>query len=127
MKHEVQEVSVDTVLGYLTLNHEASNEPWVKSVMDAKTVKMMLCNGSYARNRKAYGLFLGETMIGYAVVHHPSETLDLLHIAEDFRGMGYAKKFLRELDVSMVAVDGNNQRAVNLYTSLGYELEFIEE
>ncbi|ABY62875.1 acetyltransferase [Pseudomonas phage 201phi2-1] len=127
MKHDVQEVTTQTVLDYITLNREESDAPWVQSVMDSKTVKMLLCNGEYARQRKAYGMFLGGTMIGYAVVHRPSETLDLLHIAEDFREMGYAKAFLRELDITAVAVDPRNTRAINLYTDLGYELDFIEE
>lgn len=127
MKPDVREVSLKTVLQYLILNYEVSEEPWVESVMDTRTVKLMLSNGSYAKQRKAHGLFLGETMIGYAVIHVPSETLDLLHVAEDFRGSGYSTAFLKELAVSNVVVDSRNIRAINLYTKLGYELEFFED
>lgn len=127
MQHEVNPIDFKTVLDYITLNHEVSDEPWVVNVMNPKTVRALLCSSCHANHRKAYGLFLGATMIGYAVVHTPTKTLDLLHIAEDFRGKGNAIRLLQVLDVERVTLDERNLRAVNLYTKLGYELEFYED
>lgn len=127
MSYAVSEVNLNTVLQYVALNAEVSEDPWVEAVMNPKTIRLILCNGTNARDRKAYGLFIGETMIGYAVVHGPTQTLDLLHVAEDFRGLGYGYKFLKELNIQRVVLDARNIRATNLYTQLGYELEFFEE
>lgn len=127
MKPVVVHASANEVIEYIALNQTTSEEPWVQAVLDAKTVKLMLLNGNYAKQRKAYGLWLGSTMIGYAVAHLPSQTLDLLHVAEEFQGRGFGEQFLRELDVQRVVLDARNIRATNLYTKLGYELEFFEE
>lgn len=127
MKPVVQPVNLQTVLDYITLNQEVTEEPWVMAVLDPKTTRLLLTNGKHAHQRKAYGLFIGSTMIGYAVVHLPSQTLDLLHVAEDFRGNGYSTQLLSELNIKRVALDVRNIRATNLYTKLGYELEFFED
>lgn len=127
MKPVVMSASVEEVIEYIELNKSDSEEPWVQAVLDAKTAKLILLNGSYAKQRKAYGLWLGSNMVGYAVVHLPSQTLDLLHVAEEYQGRGLGKYFLSQLDVVAVVLDARNVRATNLYTQFGYELEFFGE
>lgn len=127
MKAVVIIASVAEVVEYIELNRTETAEPWVEAVLDVKTARLMLLNGSYAKDRMAYGLWLGANMIGYAVVHRPSKTLDLLHIAEEYQGRGFGKQFLSELDIENVVLDARNIRATNLYTQLGYDLEFFGE
>lgn len=127
MPVDVQEVGVNVIEQYIIMNPEDLSNPWVASVMDLKVVMMMLKNGRHSRERKSYGLFIGDVMIGYAVIHVPYKHLDLLHVAEDFRGRGYAERFLRQLDIASVVVEASNAPAITLYTKLGYDLELYEE
>lgn len=127
MSLEVREVSPSDVLNYIRLNKDDVNIPWIASVTNERTVGLILGNGVYAKQRKAYGLYNSDNMIGYAVIHYPTLTLDLLHLAEPYRGKGFGEWFLKELDANTVTVDASNIVAVNLYTKLGYNLEFFEE
>lgn len=87
----------------------------------------MMENGKHGRDRKGWGLFKGSDMIGYAVVHGPTKHLDLLHLAEPYRGRGLGEQFLRKLSIEAVTVDERNTIALNLYNKLGYLTEFIGE
>lgn len=127
MKFEVQDVSKQVVLDYIDAVPATTAPIWERVVLDRETVVPMLFNGSYARERECFGLYIDGAIKGYAVVHAKNRELDLLHIHDDIRGMGYGERFLRELDIEAVTVDGQNTLAVNLYTKLGYEIEFMEE
>lgn len=126
MEYEILVVNADQVTTYINQCDESSQDPWIQSVVDIDTVRMMMLNGKHGRERKGYGIFLGgDLMIGYAVIHTPTKHLDLLHIDEDFRGRGVGEQFLRQLDIETVTVDERNTTAINLYNKLGYLTEFF--
>lgn len=124
---DVNRVGYDDIVDYLNSNQESIKQPWVQVVTDQKIIKMMLNNGSYGKQRRAYGLFHRSTMIGYCVVNPRVQSLDLLHIAEGFRGKGLAERFLRQFDIDNVVVDPRNEAAIHLYSKLNYNLSFAEE
>lgn len=127
MKIAVEEINTATVLDYVQKQPTTGVPIWEKVVLDQQTIIPMLTNGSYAKHRKSYGLFIENSMCGYAVVYGPEQTLDLMHVAQGVRGNGLSKHLLNELNVTNCVVDENNLVAINLYTKLGYDIELIKE
>ncbi len=126
MTFKVQDVTKQVVLDYIDAIDSTTLPIWEKVVLDRETVVPMLFNGNYARDRQAYAMYIDGVVKGYAVVHKDGE-LDLLHIQKDVRGLGYGERFLSQLDIESVSVDGNNTAAVGLYNKLGYEISFLED
>lgn len=127
MKIAVEEINTATLLNYVQKQPLADIPIWEKVVLDQRTIIPMLTNGSYAKHRKSYGLFIENSMCGYAVVYGPEQTLDLMHIAQGVRGNGLSKQLLNQLDVTNCVVDQNNLVAINLYTKLGLDIELIKD
>ena len=127
MKTQVEVVSVNAILAYAFAQDKDNVTVWENVVLDPTTIKPMMCNGAAARNRKGFGLFIGSDMVGYAVVDESYHCLDLMHITADLRGQGLGKAFLKQLDIKRVCVDACNHAAINLYTQMGYEIEYLED
>lgn len=123
----VQDVSTAAIIAYAYKQPKDDIQVWEQVVLDHNTIWPMMSNGRSAMNRKGYGLFTGDEMIGYAVVDEANDVLDLMHITAAARGKGLSKSFLGQLYIKHTCVDENNLVAINLYTQLGYEIELIKD
>ena len=124
MKLEVHEVPYIVIKQYLEQQAKDGLPEWEAVTLDLDTVKMLLHNGAYARDRSAWAVVLEGRVMGYAVVYNPQRTLDLLHLAPEVRGKGLGKWFLQHLNIKEVVVDFRNKVALALYKRLGYEIEY---
>lgn len=125
MRLIVEPITKESVYGYIERQPAVGLPEWELAVLDQTTVKAMLSNGNYARERKAFGLLKDQNIIGYAVVHEPTKTLDLLHLSDVYRGLGFGESFLNQLDITDVSVDSRNKKAIKLYDRLKYTIDFI--
>lgn len=122
---QVKPVNYNVVKWYIENNRTPGTTlpPWVRAVEDTSTAEALLTHHSF-RGHKAFGCYLSGAMIGYAIVYTPRRHLEVMQMSPKFRGKGYGKLFLNELDIVSVNVDRDNTGAVRLYESMGYELEY---
>lgn len=122
---QVKPVNYNVVKWYIEKNRTpgVTLPPWVRAVEDTSTAEALLTHHSF-RGHEAFGCFLNGAMIGYAIIYTPRQHLEVMQMSPKFRGKGYGKLFLNELDIVRVNVDRDNTGAVRLYESMGYELEY---
>lgn len=124
MKCEVHEVPYIVIKQYVEQQAKDGLPEWETVTLDDDTVKLLLMNGAFARERSAWTVVLEGRVVGYAVVDDRMKTLDLLHLAPEVRGKGLGKWFLQHLNIKNVVVDIRNKVALALYKGLGYEIEY---
>lgn len=125
---EIHDIGPRDIKKYLSVvgPMEIDSPEWVKDTVDSSTVSILLTSGSFSKARSAYGAFVGNTMIGYAVSYDPKAHLDLLHVHPEYRGRGVAQELIGVAGSRSVVVQPGNKPAVKLYQKLGLEIEYDE-
>lgn len=125
---QVLDVKLNTILTYLEEVSvlEEDSKPWVRAVVDSSTATILLSNGKFSQGRQGYAAYLGDAVVGYAIVDVPNAGLDILHIHPEFRRRGIAEELILATGVRYVTVQQSNHQAISLYEKLGLEIDFDE-
>lgn len=103
---------------------EEKSRYWVRAVVDPSTPHILLVSSAYAKDYTAYGAYLGDQMVGYAVSYVPDANLELLHVHPEYRRRGIAQELINVAGSRTVTVDPNNFEATTLYQKLDLEIDY---
>lgn len=94
---------------------------------DPANIKLVLTDDLFSDCREAYGFYTdANVLVGYAVTNGLVDSLDLLWVAPEYRRQGIATAALLQLKPVFTVCDKTNTRALNLYLSLGIEVEYTD-
>lgn len=111
---------------YLIRYGEEHGPHYIRTVVNPNTAQALLDPQRY-KHYRGYGMYVGNTMVGYAVVHEVNSLLSLLHVAKGYRGQGLAENFVKQLGIKETIVCRENVRAIKFYQKLGIEYTFDDE
>lgn len=94
---------------------------------DPANIKLVLTDDLFSDCREAYGFYTdANVLVGYAVTNGLMDSLDLLWVAPEYRRQGIATTALLQLKPAFTVCDKTNTPALNLYLSLGIEVEYAD-
>ncbi len=120
-------VSLDDLMRYIDDIASEDVPEYLENLLDKKIIRFMLSDPVFSKSRVAYGAYIDGVLCGFSIIQHVVDSLDLLHVHEDYRNMGVGSRLIEYSGIKRVVVNKKNSKALSLYRHFSLEVHYDDD
>ena len=123
----VAPLAIADLMEYLDTIDLTKLPDYLVGLYDKNIITFMVTDQTFSRSRSVYGAYVDGVLCGFSIVQDATESLDLIHVNDDYREMGVASKLIEYSNIKRVVVNKKNTKALSLYQQFSLEIHYDDD